>query len=211
MIKAIIGNNMNRNEHDLSENTTIRQALEAAHIDYTRGTTSLDGATLAPGQMDKTFAEMGITEKCYLLNVVKADNAAVIKIVGGAAVVEASFTPEELQEVEKFRPEALKLYEGEGSAKKVTYSIWTYKDKGGNLRGNGVINKVGAEFGENKTEAGKAAITLLIPEGKDPKKWVEENIGVAILKLQKIEDQFAPAQADAAAEHAAVRAAITVM
>lgn len=44
-------------------------------MDYTRGTIQLDSAPLGPGDLDKTFADFGITEKCYLLNVVKADNA----------------------------------------------------------------------------------------------------------------------------------------
>ena len=35
----------------------------------------LDGCPLVPGDLDKTFKEMGIGEECWLLNVVKADNA----------------------------------------------------------------------------------------------------------------------------------------
>lgn len=75
MIKVTIGNNVKRETVILDENTTLRAALEANGIDYSRGTTHLDGSTLAPGDMDKTFAQMGITEKCFLMNVVKADNA----------------------------------------------------------------------------------------------------------------------------------------
>jgi hypothetical protein len=37
---------------------------------------NLDGSPLHPGDLDKTFADFGIAEKCYLLNVVKADNVA---------------------------------------------------------------------------------------------------------------------------------------
>ena len=44
-------------------------------MDYSRGTMHMDGSSLNPGDLDKTFAELGITEKCFLLNVVKADNA----------------------------------------------------------------------------------------------------------------------------------------
>jgi hypothetical protein len=55
---------------------TLREALEMAEIDYTAGIMNLDGSTLNPGDLDKTFADFGIREKCYLLNVVKADNAA---------------------------------------------------------------------------------------------------------------------------------------
>lgn len=75
MVKVTVGNNVNRKTVIVSENTTLRQVLEDNNVDYSRGTMHLDGSTLNPGELDKTFAEIGITEKCYLLNVVKADNA----------------------------------------------------------------------------------------------------------------------------------------
>lgn len=73
MIKVIIGNNVKRETKIVDENLTLRKALEEAGVDYTRGSVNLDGATLAPGDLDKSFAQHGITEKCYLLQVVKAD------------------------------------------------------------------------------------------------------------------------------------------
>ena len=75
MIKVTIGNNVKRDSIIVDENTTLRSALEDNGIDYTTGTMHLDGSSLKAGDLDKTFAEFGITEKCYLLNVVKADNA----------------------------------------------------------------------------------------------------------------------------------------
>ena len=75
MIKVTMGNNVKRSSHILDEGTTLRTALETAGIDYSYGMMNLDGSTLSPGDLDKTFRDMGITEKCYLLNVVKADNA----------------------------------------------------------------------------------------------------------------------------------------
>ena len=75
MIKVTVGNNVKRETKIFQGTTTLRQACEEAEIDYTRGTMNLDGSTLNPGDMDKTFAEMGVKEKCFLLNVVKADNA----------------------------------------------------------------------------------------------------------------------------------------
>lgn len=76
MIKVTMGNNVKRSSEILDENTTLREVLEDADIDYTAGVMNLDGSTLNLGDLDKTFADFGITEKCYLLNVVKADNAA---------------------------------------------------------------------------------------------------------------------------------------
>ena len=75
MIKVTMGNNVKRTSEIVDESTTLREALEDADIDYTVGIMNLDGSTLSPGDLDKTFADFGITEKCYLLNVVKADNA----------------------------------------------------------------------------------------------------------------------------------------
>ena len=75
MIKVIIGNNVNRQEVICNENTTLRECLESNQIDYTVGTTHLDGASLRAGDLDKSFKDMGVTERCYLLNIVKADNA----------------------------------------------------------------------------------------------------------------------------------------
>ncbi len=75
MIKITVGNNVHREEVLVDSNATLRQVLEEAGIDYTSGVTHLDGATLQPGDMDKTFGDFGITERAYLLQVVKADNA----------------------------------------------------------------------------------------------------------------------------------------
>ncbi|MBQ8001290.1 MAG: hypothetical protein IJ298_08880 [Ruminococcus sp.] len=75
MIKVVVGNNVKRETVIVDANTTLRTVLEDANVDYTRGVMHLDGSSLNPGDLDKTFASLGITEKCYLLNVVKADNA----------------------------------------------------------------------------------------------------------------------------------------
>ena len=75
MIKVTIGNNLKRENVIIDENTTLRSALETNGVDYTRGVMHLDGSSLQPGDLDQPFASFGITEKCCLLNVVKADNA----------------------------------------------------------------------------------------------------------------------------------------
>lgn len=76
MVQVIVGNNVKRKTVVVSPETTLRTVLEENNIDYARGVMHLDGASLNPGDLDKSFATLGITEKCYLLNVVKADNAA---------------------------------------------------------------------------------------------------------------------------------------
>ena len=75
MVKVVVGNNVKRETVIVDSTTTLRTVLEDAGIDYTRGVMHLDGSSLNPGDLDKTFVQFGITEKCFLLNVVKADNA----------------------------------------------------------------------------------------------------------------------------------------
>ena len=75
MIKVVVGNNVKRESVIVDSSTTLRQVLEDAGVDYTRGVMHLDGSSLQPGDLDKTFEAFGIQEKCFLLNVVKADNA----------------------------------------------------------------------------------------------------------------------------------------
>ena len=76
MIKVTLGNNTVRKTVIVDSSTTLRQALDANGIDYAHGAMMLDGVTLQAGALDRTFAEFGIAESCYLLSVQKADNAA---------------------------------------------------------------------------------------------------------------------------------------
>lgn len=75
MIKVTVGTNTRRTSVIVEPNKTLRSVLEDQEIDYSTGTLHLDGSTVTPGQLDKTFAELGITEKCFLISVVKADGA----------------------------------------------------------------------------------------------------------------------------------------
>lgn len=75
MVKVVVGNNVKRESVIVDSSTTLRSVLEDAGIDYTRGVMHLDGSSLQAGDLDKTFNDFGIAEKCFLLNVVKADNA----------------------------------------------------------------------------------------------------------------------------------------
>lgn len=202
MLKVFVGNNINRKAVIVSEDTTLRKVLEDNQVDYGVGMTSLDGATLQTGDLDKTFAQLGITgEQCYLLNTAKAVNAAGIKVLGLTAVVVSDHTPEELKEIAKYRPEAMMLKDPE--TKEVTFGVCQGK-------GDGSINRVGAEFGEG-TSDGKAIITLKIPVGTDPKEYIEEKVGVAILNLQKVERGWDAALEEIAQEKAAVLGTIEIL
>lgn len=75
VVKVYVGNNVDRYPVNVDSATTLRAVLAENNIDYTRGSMVLDGATLRPGDLDKTFDDFNIGDKCFLLNVVKADNA----------------------------------------------------------------------------------------------------------------------------------------
>ena len=75
MLQVTVGNNVKREKMIVDADRTLRSVLEEANIDYTRGVMHLDGSSLNPGDLDRTFENFGISEKCFLLNVVKADNA----------------------------------------------------------------------------------------------------------------------------------------
>ena len=195
MIRVFVGNNLDRRPVDVSYEATLRSVLEEAGIDYSIGLTSLDGATLQAGDLDKSFAQMGVTgEKCYLLNTAKAVNAAGIKVLAGTGVIESAFTPEEIREISRYRPEAMKLKDEKGN------TLFTVAKVSGQ---DGSINGIGAEFGEAKTAAGKAAIKFDVA-GDDAKKYIEEKVGVSILNLNKVESGWDAALAEIAAEKAAV-------
>lgn len=75
MIEVTVGNNVGREKVIVSGDATPRQILETQGIDYARGGVTLDGSTLQTGMLDTSLSQLGISEKCFLLQVVKADNA----------------------------------------------------------------------------------------------------------------------------------------
>lgn len=75
MIRVTVGTNTSRKNVVVDEATTLRQVLESNEIDYSRANVNLDGASLNAGDMDKSFADLGITENCFLIASVKQDNA----------------------------------------------------------------------------------------------------------------------------------------
>lgn len=74
-IKVTVGTNTSRKSVIVDANTTLRRVLEDNEIDYSRANVNLDGASLNPGDMDKSFTTLGITESCFLIASIKQDNA----------------------------------------------------------------------------------------------------------------------------------------
>lgn len=205
MIKVTVSNNIKRETVIVSDDTTLRSVLESNQIDYTRGMTNLDGTPLQPGALDKTFAEFGITEKCFLSAIVKTDNAASIAVVGESVVITSAITLENYKAVAKYRPKALQLKGGEDGKEVVFVAGITSNPRGS-------INKVGVEFGSEAHDGtGRATITFDLPRTEgDIKEAVAEYIGSAILDLNKLEAQLPAVIEEIGVERANVMANIDV-
>lgn len=183
MIKVTMISNSGRATAMASNNATIRQVLEENHVNYSVGVTSIDGCPLGAGDIDKTFSDMGIAEKCYLSVVVKADNAAKVNIVGGAVVVTSAVKLEDLKSVKKFKPSALQLWEGEGDERDLVCQIMLDEEGIGEVDNNGIV------YGGHTNEQGYATATVFLrPEDDDPGKVVEDELGGMLIHLKKLED-----------------------
>jgi len=75
MIRVTIGTNTDRSSVIVDPATTLKDALKDNNIDIGVSSITLDGATLKAGEINKTFAEMGITADCFLIVCAKAENA----------------------------------------------------------------------------------------------------------------------------------------
>ena len=75
MIQIKIVTNTQRKTIATDENNTVRSVLEANEVNYANAPVYIDGSPLGVGDHDKTFAQLGITEKCMLTSVVKTENA----------------------------------------------------------------------------------------------------------------------------------------
>lgn len=80
MIRIQIRSNLEKFDNIVDENTTVRRAFEEQGIDFSRGTISIDGATLGAGEINKTFADLGYdgtpgNDRCYVACITKQDNA----------------------------------------------------------------------------------------------------------------------------------------
>lgn len=75
MIKVRVGSNLDTKTVIVDSTRTLKSVLEENEVDFSRGNTHLDGTPLKAGEINKTFAEFGIAEKCSLIVCVKADAA----------------------------------------------------------------------------------------------------------------------------------------
>lgn len=115
MIKVTVGNNLKRASVIVPAETTLKSVLEDAEIKYETGVMTLDGSPLAPGDLEKTFADFGVSERCYLLSVVKADNAAEIFTLGNTALIRSCLTLDDIRKCERYCPNSLCVTDENGN------------------------------------------------------------------------------------------------
>ena len=125
---------------------------------------------------------------------------AKVSITGKVAAVISDISLENIKVIEKFRPQALSLFEGEGKEKTVVFRIAS-----GNtdcISNNGIVFTA-------KVDDGRAVVCTML-DAEKAKDLFAEKFGVAILNLRKLESQIPAVLEEIKAERDAVMAAIDV-
>lgn len=104
------------------------------------------------------------------------------QVVGNAVVITSALALEEIKTVKKYRPEALTLMGGE-DGKEPIFAISVKEGKSGD------INKYGATFGGSTRDEHKLATITMCCEydGEDVREWLADEIGGALINLEKLE------------------------
>ena len=125
-----------------------------------------------------------------------------IKVAGNVYVVESKFTKGELEAVRKYRPNLLKLFDEE---KRPVFAVG-YGDRA-------EIGALGVQFNEEtRGEKAVACLTMPLPKGTgSAQDLVVEAVGVAILKLNEVEENIAKALEEIKEEKEKVAEAVTVL
>ena len=183
MIQVKVGNSLSNKTVIVPSSKTPRQVFEENGINYAMGQNHLDGSTMSREDLDKTFDQLGVREGCILYNVVKSDNAVTVTSSGNAMVVTSGVTLEQLKQVERFRPDALRVIDGE--TKDELFVVCTTDT------GSGELSSYGACFGTRTDSEGKATITIELPdEAANVREYIADTYGSALLYLKKLEENI---------------------
>ena len=186
----------------VSENKAVAEYLTEKEISFQGRTITINGENLPASALDRTFAELGVTERATIGITAKSENAAQATVIGNAMVVTSTLTREELESVAKYRPEAMTAYEGEGDKKTPVFKLDLTK------RDCGSIDKFGVVFGPTTDEDGHARVTMTFGPELDKDKIID-NLGPAILKLNAMEEALAEQLKGIEEDKAKATAAIT--
>lgn len=75
MVAITFGDNLNRQQAIVSENTTVNAFIAENNFDAGGRSITLNGNTLNESQKAMTFAQLGVTERASLLAIARKDNA----------------------------------------------------------------------------------------------------------------------------------------
>ena len=129
---------------------------------------------------------------------------ATIKILGTTAAIVSAFTRDQLEELEKYRPEALKIKDAE--TKEDVFMVAFDEDEDS-------VSPYGISFGGvTNGETKYAMCTLPIPSGtEDPAKYVAEEVGTSIIMLNRLEATLGDVLTEITAEKKAVADSISIV
>lgn len=127
---------------------------------------------------------------------------AKIVIAGQAVVVTSALALEDIKKVKKYRPDALILKGGE-DGKEPIFALGV---------GNDGINKFGASFcQETREDEKKATLTMTTTyDGDKIEDFVADELGAAIINLNKLEEKLPDVIAEIDAEKATIMSNISV-
>ena len=126
-----------------------------------------------------------------------------IIIAGNTAVITSAFTKCELEKLKKYAPAKLQLIDEE--TKKPVFMVDVATK--GSVSPMGIVFNASAHDGSNK-----ACLSMEMPaDVADVERWVFDNIGTSIVKLNQLEATLGDALAAVAAEEAAVADAISIV
>lgn len=131
---------------------------------------------------------------------------AKISIAGEAVVIKSAATMEDIKTLEKYSPKDLCLYEvDEDGCREEVFRVMTCDC--------GNINQFGACFSNVTRDDEKlACITMVLPDGVvDAEKFIIDNYGLAIMRLNRVEEQFEDALKKVEADRKAVEECITTV
>lgn len=118
--------------------------------------------------------------------------------------VVSEYSLADLERVEKFRPEALKLYTDDKHTD-LDFVIKTGFE--------GSVGKLGLVFADEAVGTHKAVISETVPQGfetsDDIKEYVREEVGLSVVKGTAVEAQITAAMDEISADEAAIDACIT--
>jgi len=120
--------------------------------------------------------------------------------------ITSEYSIDDLKKVAEYRPDALKLIEGEGDEKKTVAAIYVGVKSS--------VGKNGIVFAPVGGTTGKAVVTMDLPVDcttePDIRKYINEKVGMTVVNGTKIEAQVAEALSGIDADFDKMNEAITI-